>query len=191
LWLLARLRELLTLLALGSLSIWLIPQGVQSSSHSLRKRPLPSFGWGLLGLIIGYTAVFVTAILLFLLGILLAIVTLGGLAGAVFGIGFSGLIMVMGIFTLLVIYGSKIVCCYLMGGWVVSRFSSEDSNLRLVTLVVGIAIYMAFRLIPIVSIIVGIIATLFGLGAMVLAFKNRKKEKVIAPVLEQSEVASE
>lgn len=179
LWLLARLRELLTLLALGSLAIWLIPNVVKNSSQALRTKPLPSFGWGILGLIVGYTAIFVTAVLLIILGVLLAIVTLGGLAGAVFGIGFSGLIMVSGIFTLLVIYGSKIVFSYLIGSWIIARFSPEGSNPRFLALVIGITIYMLFRLIPILSMVVGIVATLFGLGAMVIAFKERKKEKLV------------
>jgi len=191
LWLMARLRELLTLLALGALAIWLVPNAVKSSSLILKTKPLLSLGWGILGLIIGYTAILVTAILLALLGVLLAIVTLGGLAGAVAGIGFSGLIMVAGIFTLLVIYGSKLVFAYLFGDWIVSRLSPEGTNLRFVAQVVGITLYMVLRLIPIVSVIVGIIATLFGLGAMVLAFKNCKKEKVVATVLEQSEAISE
>ena len=185
-WLLTRLRELLTLLALGALAMWLIPNAVRTSSQYVRSKPLPSFGWGTLGLIIGYTAILVTAVLIALLGILLAIVTLGGLAGAVFGVGFSGLIMVAATFTLLVIYGSKIVFAYLFGDWIVSRFSSERTGLRFVALVVGIAFYMVFRLIPIVSAIVGIIATLFGLGGIVITFKNRKKDKVVAAVQAQA-----
>jgi hypothetical protein len=184
-WLLARLRELLSLLALGSLATWLIPDALRNSGHALHTKPLPSFGWGFLVLILGYTAIFATAFLLILLGILLAIVTLGGLAGAVFGIGFSGLFMIAGIFTLLAIYGSKIVCSFMIGEWIISRFSPENSGLRFLALVVGIAIYMIFRVIPIISVLVGMIATLFGLGAMLISFKKQNKEGLTAVVEEQ------
>jgi len=188
-WLLARLRDLLTLSALGSLAIWLIPNAVINSSQALRTKPLPSFGWGILGLILSTMAIFGLALLILLVGILMAIVTLGGLAGAVFGIGFAGLIMVAGILTLLIIYGSKIVFAYLVGTWIISRFSPENIDLRWVALFVGIAIYMIFRFIPFISFIVGIIAMLFGFGAMVIAFKERKKS--LTAVSNQEPVISE
>lgn len=190
-WFLARLRELLTLLAVGALAFWLIPKAVIDSSSQFRAKPIHSLGWGIIGLIIGYIAILVTAFLLLLLGILLAIVTLGGLAGAVFGIGFSGLVMITGIFTLLVIYGSKIVFAYSIGNLLVSRFSPEGSNLRFLAFVLGIAIYMVFRLIPIVNSIVGIITTLFGLGAMVLAIKNRRQEKMLDAISEEAALKDE
>lgn len=180
LWLIGRLRELLTLLALGGLAIWLLPKPLCKSNAQLRARPGRSLGWGILGLIGGYAVILVALMLVVILGILLAIVTLGGLANAVFGIGLSGVVMIFSIFTLLVIYGSKVVVAYYLGDLILSRVRGESDHLRVMALAMGLAIYIILRFIPIVSTIVGILATLLGLGGMARAVKIRKKEKLLA-----------
>ena len=144
----------------------------------MRTKPGGSLGWGIISLIVGYTAILVTLLLIIILGILLAIVTLGGLANAVFGIGLSGLGMIFSAFTLLVIYGSKVVVAYLCGDLILTRIRTADDNLRILALLIGIGIYMLLRFIPIVSQIIGILATLLGLGGMALAWKARKKENL-------------
>jgi len=176
LWVVARLREVLTLLALGGLAIWLLPTTINRSGTQLHTKPLKAFGWGLVSLVTGYAGLLFALFLLIVLGVLLAIVTLGGLANAVFWIGTSGLVMVASIFTLVVVYGSKIVVAYLLGEMVVSRSHLNRSHLNVLALLFGIAIYMLLRLIPVVNVIVGILATLLGMGALVMAIKHRPKK---------------
>ena len=178
LWVVARLREVLTLLALGGLAIWLLPNTIKRSGTQLRTKPLNAFGWGLASLVTGYAGILFALFLLIVLGVLLAIVTLGGLANAVFWIGTSGLVMIASTFTLLVIYGSKIVVAYLLGEMAVTRSHPNHSHLSVLALLFGIAIYMLLRSIPIVSVIVGILATLFGMGALAMAIKSRPTEKL-------------
>ena len=178
LWLFAHVRELLTLLAFGALAIWLTPSAVHESGIQLRHQPLKAFGWGILSLILGYVAIVVILGLVIVLGVLLAIITLGGLASAILGVGISGWLTIAGVFTLLVVYGSKVIVASWLGDVTLARLRPEGTTHRnLFVMMVGIGIYMVLRLIPVVSPIVGVISTLLGLGALAMAFISRRHSK--------------
>jgi hypothetical protein len=174
-WVLTRLRELLTLLALGGLILWLAPQPFQKASTKLQEKPLPAAGWGFIALVGGYALGFVIFLTVIFLGVLLAIATLGGLAGVVFGLGFSGLSLTMIIFTLIVTYISKLVAAWAGTKWLLNRFFPGKINNNLVILLLGVTIYILLRAIPVVSILVGILATLMGLGAIWILIWEKKK----------------
>lgn len=176
-WFIARLRELLTLLALGALALWRFPQLFQKTSQIMRQRFLPATGWGLVVLIGGYLLAGIAVMLVILLGILIAAVTLGGLAQAVFGVGLSGLGLVTTVFTLLVVYGSKLVLAYLAGELVLKPGQVEQNGRRALVLLVGILIYVLLRSIPVVSFLVSLLATLAGLGAIWLAFRQWQQDQ--------------
>jgi hypothetical protein len=98
----------------------------RASAHAA----LPAAGWGLVTLLLGYAGAAAIALLILAVGIFLGVVTLGGLARAIFGVGFSGLGLVFAIFTLLVSYGSKLIVAYLGGRLIVGQFSPQGWNTR-------------------------------------------------------------
>lgn len=169
-WFLGRLRELVTLLMLGGLAVWRIPALLDELAERARTRPLPSIGWGFLTLIAGYAGILAIALFLFIVWVLLAVITLGGLARVVLGVGLSGLGLVVALFTLLVLFGSKVVVAYLAGASIVRAVAPQHSDRRGWALVVGVVLYVALRGIPLFGVFLGALVVLLGLGAMWSAF---------------------
>lgn len=175
-WILARLRELITLLLLGVLVIWLLPDLLRQAVDQGREKPLPAAGWGLLAWVAGYVVLSIAAVAVLIVGILLGIVTLGALAGVVFGLGFSSLALVGTAFVLLVKYGSKIVVAVLVGRAILEAAEPEPPAKDFWPLVLGVVLYVLLRAIPIVGWFVGLAATLVGLGAIALHLRERRGE---------------
>jgi cytoskeletal protein CcmA (bactofilin family) len=169
------LRNLITLLLLGGLALWLIPNPFQRMVDEANRQPLASTGVGLLSLLGGYAGAVLAGAVIFGVGILLSLVTLGGLSTAIFGIGFSGLAVFMAGFSLLVVYGSKLVASFWIGQLLVRQIAPQAQNPRLWALLSGILIYVILRAIPVFGWIIGLLATLIGLGAIWFAFQSSRK----------------
>lgn len=171
-WIFGRFRELATLLALGGLAIWLLPALLNRWAERARVQFGPSAGHGLLVVILGYAGALVAGIMILALGIFFGVITLGGLAQTTFGVGFSSLSLVFTVFTLLVSYGSKLVVSYLAGKLVLARLAPQVAENRVWVMVVGVVIYVILHSIPILGWLVSLGATLVGLGAMWLVFRE-------------------
>ncbi|MBN2550081.1 MAG: polymer-forming cytoskeletal protein [Anaerolineales bacterium] len=176
LWFLARVRELITLLILGSLVVLFAPGALRQASKQLGERPLHSFGWGFVCLIGGLAIALVSVFIILIVGILLTVVSLGALSQAVFGMGFSGLGFAFAAFMLLVNQGSKLVVAYMVGKWLLARFSPAYAEHRWWPLIVGVVIYVMLAGIPIAGWLVSLVAILSGLGAIWLLYYHRGKQ---------------
>ncbi len=203
-WIIARLRDLVTLLFLGALLLWLWPRWLYRAADALRLQPLLSLGWGLVVWLLGYIGAGIVAFLIVLLAILLGIITLGGLAFAVLGIGFSLLGLAFTIFWLAVAYLSKVVVAYMVGRWIVQGLSRREEPRTEVAmppeepgaepaprrverlrspaqdgwaLVVGVVIYVLLRAIPFVGWLIGLVVTLFGPGAIFMALRDGWRDR--------------
>ncbi len=178
------LRNWITLILLGGLVLWLLPNFFQRTVDEANRQPLASTGVGLLSLLGGYAGALLAAAVILGVGILLSLVTLGGLSNAIFGIGFSGLAALLASFTLLVVYGSKLVASFWIGQILVRQIAPQAKNPRLWALLSGVFIYAILRAIPIFGWIIGLLATLIGLGAIWFALQAYRKPA--APTAEQS-----
>jgi cytoskeletal protein CcmA (bactofilin family) len=210
-WIIARLRDLVTLLLLGALILWLWPRWLYRAADVVASQPLLSLGWGVIVWLLGYIGAAILAFLIVLAAILLGIVTLGGLAFAVLGIGFSALGLAFTIFWLSVAYISKLVVAFMVGRWIVRGLSRrEEPRTEVATppgeepgpeaaprrverprsvaedgwsLVVGVLIYVLLRAIPILGWLIGLVVTLFGLGALFMALRDGWREhRAVEPV---------
>jgi cytoskeletal protein CcmA (bactofilin family) len=168
-WFLDRGRDFITLLLLGALMLWAWPNVLTATAEATRTHPLAATGWGLLIVIAGYVAAFVTGVFIVALGITFMIATLGGLSGAIFGVGFSSLGLAVSLFTLLVSYGSKLIVSYLVGWLIVRAFSSTSQWLALL---VGVTLYVLASGLPLVGWLVSLVVTLIGVGAAWLVFRQ-------------------
>lgn len=173
------LRNLITLLLLGGLTLWLIPNPFQRTVDEANRQPLAATGVGLLSLLGGYAGAVLAGAVIFGVGILLSLVTLGGLSNAIFGIGFSGLAMFLAVFILLVVYGSKLVASFWVGQLLVRQIAPQAQNPRLWALLSGVLIYVILRAIPVLGWIIGLLATLIGLGAIWFAFQSARKPALL------------
>lgn len=184
------LQNMATLLILGVLALWLIPSLVNRTTEQARNRPAPAAGYGFLSVVIGYGGAALAAILIVLVGVLFSIISLGGLSRTIFGVGFSGLALVVTVFSLLVGYGSKLVVAYLVGDWIVKKLMPQAGGQRYWAMVIGVVLYALLSAIPILGWLIALAVTLIGVGAMWLAYRQWRQPPA-APVVAPAEVVAE
>lgn len=186
-WLWSRLRELITLLVIGGLALWLLPKLFQHVTEQVQTAPLPATAWGFAVLILGYLAAALAMGLLVVLIFGLGRLTLAGLAWGTFWVGTAGLSALFTFFTLLVVYGSKVVVAYPVGRWILQRFQGDAAVAptgwqRSWPLLVGVLLYVLAVGIPYLGILVSVVVTLLGLGAMWLSMRAQSPQ-IVAPTL--------
>lgn len=175
-WLLGRLRDFITLLVLGALALWLIPKLLRRTMDKAISEPLPAAGWGFVVTILGYVAAALAAAVLLALVIFLSILTLGGLADAVAGIGFSSFGLALAVFVLLVHFGSKLVVAFVGGEWILQKIWPKQADSKLWPLVLGAFLYVLLRGIPVLGWFLGVAVTITGMGAMWLLLREKPKK---------------
>jgi cytoskeletal protein CcmA (bactofilin family) len=173
--LLARFKDLVTLLILGSLLIWWIPDLFRRTSQQARAAFWPALGWGVFVCVGGFLGALVLALLILLVGILTAVVSLGGLSRAVFSLGLSGLGLAFSIFLISISFGSKLVVAQLGGRMILERLAPASAENRFWPLALGVFIYVLLRGIPLLGWLVGVFTTLLGLGAIWLILRQYRK----------------
>lgn len=172
-WAWARGREVITFLIFGLLAIWLFPKQLNRTVERLRTSPGKSTGVGLLVLIVGYIAAFLLALVVVGLFIFFLFINFTGLGWALFGIGLSAWGLSLAAFSLIVSYISKLVVAFFIGKWLLERlFPKAKRNIW--PLLVGVLLYVLICSIPWLGWVIGVIATLMGLGAIWLAFRDRR-----------------
>ncbi len=170
-----RVRELLTLVILGALALWKLPGTLKAVAKSVRARPLPALGWGLVVILVASVGAIVVGLAILALALLLALLTLGGLAGPVLGIGMSALGLGFSLCSLLVTYGSKLAVAYCIGMLLVRQLLPANADDKRLILVLGLLIYLLIRAVPVVGGLFGAIVTLIGVGAMWLAYQQQRQ----------------
>lgn len=180
-WIFDRIRDFATLMLLGALVVWKLPSPLASATEQARAKLLPSAGWGLVVVIMGYVGALIVGVIILVVGILFGIITLGGLSQTIFGVGFSTLSLAFTVFTLLVSYGSKLVVAYLAGKLIVKALAPQAADNKWWPLVVGVSLYVLFRSIPLLGWLIGVVVTLVGLGAMWLFFRQWQAARATPP----------
>jgi hypothetical protein len=173
-------RDFLTLMTLGCLALYFLPALAAGVVQQARQKTLSAAGWGFVVFLVAYVGLGVVALVLLIAGILLGVVTFGGLASVVFGVGFSSLGLALASLSLLVTYGSKLVVAVLVGQLVLPGVLPRIAENRYWALAVGVTIYVILRDLPLMVPVAGPLfgwllgagVTLVGLGAMWLAFRN-------------------
>ena len=166
------IREFLTLVLLGALAVWLIPSVLTRAAGTLRAKPLPSLGWGFLVLVMGMIGLAAAFFLVIMLGLAIGVVTLFGLMGVIFSIGFSATGLATAVFLALAQYGSKLVVALLIGDWFLRLFRKDYSASAFWPLLLGIVMMVLVDAVPVLGTMVGLFVALFGLGAIWLIFRD-------------------
>lgn len=163
-----------------------LPSLFKRTIEQLRSRPWPSAGYGILAVLGGYISVFLAGIVILSVSILLTALSVGGLRTATFGFSFTALSLTTTVFTMLIIYGSKLVVSYLVGEWIVNKIApqSKAAQSTFWPLAVGIFLYSIPRTLPFVGWIFALLAIIFSIGAMWLLFQNRRNAKENVEVVE-------
>jgi hypothetical protein len=171
-WMADFIREIVTLLAFGALALWLLPKVFNRITSQARTQPARSAGYGLLTIFSGYFSALVAMVLILIAGVLLGLLSLGGLSSPIFGIGLSGLGLFLAVFSFLISIGGKVIVSYLVGLMLIERAAPQAKNREIWALIAGATIYSLVVSIPILGFVIGIIAALVGVGAMWLAYQQ-------------------
>ena len=179
-WLLSRLREIITLLVIAGLAVWLIPDLMVPAIEAIRRKPFASAGWGLMVILSGYVLIALISIAIFFVSAFFYALTLSSLGTIIFSIGMAGIILLLALFSLLIAYGSKAVVAFLIGRLIFQRFAPQMGAQRLWPVVLGVIVYVLLRAIPLLGWVIGVIATLVGMGAMWLVYQSRRQSDELA-----------
>jgi cytoskeletal protein CcmA (bactofilin family) len=172
-----RLGDLAALLLVGGLALWLRPSLIQRPAERLLRQPLPAGGYGLLALVLAFSALVIAillAVLLFFIGMWLGGVALWELAFLLWGIGYPTLILALSLFALAVLYGTKVIAADLVGTLILKRLAPQslDTARGILPLLLGLVLYVLVRSIPFLGLAVEVVITVFGLGALWLTLRH-------------------
>jgi cytoskeletal protein CcmA (bactofilin family) len=176
-WFSGRLAQLIVLFIVGGLALWLIPSQFDGWAQSVRHKPLPSAGLGLLTYILGYAGAIMTAVLLFFGGLAMGIAVAWELALSLWALGFSSLILAFVVFVIFVSYVSKAIVAYLGGLLILDRVAPGIRGRKVLALLLGLLLYVIIVTIPTLGPIIGFLVTILGLGAVWVAWLDGRRRK--------------
>ncbi|WP_372730035.1 hypothetical protein [Nocardioides sp.] len=165
------LQRWIGLLAVAALALWLLPRLLRGAADNVRRRPLPSLGLGALGVLALVVLVVGVVIAAALLGVILGLLGLGDVVGLV----------VFGALTLLVVAGFAFfaVATFLAPAAVGLALAAlvlgdEPRSRRWWGLVLGLLAVVALTALPVVGGWLGFVVLLLGLGAVMRHVWSRR-----------------
>lgn len=167
-WFWRQTRRFLALVIVALLLAWLAPKWITIPAGKLKVEPGPSLGWGALIWFCFPIALLIVIILIGLVAALLGVVTLGELSG------WFVLLSAAALLALIAVYGSvsallaKILVAYWIGTAILSSTKLADMPKRIWSILLGLAILSVVMAIPCLGTLVGIVVSMFGLGALLL-----------------------
>ena len=167
-------RNFLKLFALGALALWLLTKPFKKLADAAYADPLKAIGRGFVLVAVGFLAVFIVPLVFVLVGILLGLLSLGSLLYIWFGIAGTALLLAFMMFFFAVFTLSKILAAYLFGKWLMKGLFKQETEKPWLSLLLGVFLYVLIRAIPIVGWLAALTATLFGMGAIWLAYLQKK-----------------
>jgi hypothetical protein len=173
-WFVGRLQTFLTLFVLGALVAWRAPVLLGRTADQARAKPLPSILWGLLALCVVFFGLIALVIAACILGVLLAVVTLGELLTPILLGGTSALVLLVTLLGLLISYGTKLIVSYLVGKLILGRIAPQAAERAIWPLMLGIMLYAIATSVPCLGDVIGFIVVLIGLGAIWLLIRQSR-----------------
>jgi hypothetical protein len=172
-------RNFISIYLLGALAFWLIPNVVKKITETIRNRPLPSAGYGLLTYILGWVGVGIAAMVIIAVTIILAVVSLGGLSGFVFWSGASAVVVFLTFFGMMIALGSKVLVSYLIGDWILKQLTKNTEINPFLSLLLGVIIYTILRAVPVLGWLVAAVVIVLGLGATWLYILHLRDKQAV------------
>lgn len=180
-WLVARVGEFLSLFLVGILLIAVWPKQVAAVQTQITKRTGRSLVIGFLAAILFPFAFLLAIAVIILAGLAVGLLSLGQLAPIVFIGGF----LLLGLATLVFFFAGLLAAKSIFGHLIGERlFQSTSYDTRdsfwggVLALLVGLLLYEAVMLIPILGWLLGVLIVMLGLGAIAGAFWLKEKAPV-------------
>lgn len=168
---LAFARDFITLFVFGLLAVAFRPTLLYVMADRVRASPWSSLGYGIFALVVGYIGSALAAVALGFVGFWLFTFGLDGLAVALLGVGGGLLALGLILLTLFAAYGTKLVLAAWLGRLLLRRSTRVADN-RFWPLVLGGVLYLLVVQIPYLGFLVSFVATLMGLGAAWMVWRD-------------------
>jgi hypothetical protein len=173
------LRQFVAVVGFGLLGLLFLPRGTRAASAVLRSRPLPALGVGVLALIGYVIAIVLLFVAVFLGAFVFGIFGFEGLAGINL---FGGVVAALGLIVAFIVFvafvGDAIV------GLALGRLIAAPETSRwadVLRLIVGSAIVVLVTSFPGIGDGAKLLVVLAALGAVSLAFMERRQRPLAAP----------
>lgn len=160
------LGSLIALILVGLLLMWIAPAWIRRLADTVRDRPLPSLGWGVLGFVIFIALTIAILLATILLAVILGILTLGDLVLLIIGLGVFAEVALVLAFSFSTGYLAQIVVSFLVGRLLLGRVQPNRAAGQVLPLVIGLILYVILRAIPVLGLLVGLVVVLLGFGAI-------------------------
>lgn len=169
-WFLTQFRWFLSLLLVGLLLAWVVPELTRKSSEHLQGKPLHSLGWGFISIFALIFGILSLIVIIITLSVLLGILKLTGLLAFIIIIGFIALFVLLLIYVAAAVLVSKVVVSYLGGKLLLGRIKADWAKSRIWPLVLGLVVFVLLTAIPFyIGQFINIVLILLGLGALWMA----------------------
>jgi cytoskeletal protein CcmA (bactofilin family) len=165
-WFLRQFRRLFTLLLIGALMMWVVPDWTRKVANNVETQPLPSLGWGIVAVAAFGVLMFLLLTATILLAIVFGVVTLGGLAGRIAVLGAIVTSATGFSFNLLWRYVTSIVIALLLGQLIFRALNSSAEQNRWWPMVLGVVILVVVTAVPVLGWLAKLGVVLLGLGAI-------------------------
>jgi uncharacterized membrane protein len=125
--------------------------------------------------VIAFNLMLVVLLLFFIIltvGLFLGFATMWELAWAFMAFGFFSLGLAATIFVLFVLYISKVIVAYLVGYAILNRFAPNVLRYKVLSLLLGLLIYVLLVGIPYLGWVIALLVTAVGLGAAWIYYRE-------------------
>lgn len=169
-----RLQDLITLLVIGVLAVWLIPLPLQHAAEQA-CRPLPALGKGILITFGGFFLSGGILLAMIIVSILLGIVHLEQMARLVTWAGIPAAVLLLALFLIVVLHGSKLVVAVALGQWIIGRFRPGYADHPFWPLLTGVLSYIGMSAIPLPALhwLIVWLVTFIGMGSIWRAYRRK------------------
>lgn len=172
-WTSNRAREFVVLALIGLVLVLAFPRLLTEWSLSIPARPWLTALVGLLVAVNGFILAFLLFLLLIALGILFLQLTLGALTFLTWTLGMTVTAAAFWLFILFLFYISQVVFATWAAHWAFKRFAPQTKLHRVIPMLVGVFVFVILAALPVVGAIVSLLASLLGMGGVVLALTDR------------------
>jgi cell division protein FtsX len=124
------------LLRAGSTAFWLFKKQSTAIRDTGYAYPLKAFGWGFLTILIGFMGILLVPITFIMLGILVGVVSLGGLLFTWYGVLGTIIVLAFVLFLFVVFTLSKVIAAYELGYWLMKDVFKSKTQSRWLDLLV-------------------------------------------------------
>jgi cytoskeletal protein CcmA (bactofilin family) len=165
------IQRFLALLLIGWLLLRFTPNWMQGLVNTIQAQPLASLAWGSLGLIAIVPVAFLLFISLFLVCGVLAF-TLPILIPPILGAGILAYIALALVVVVIIGYFTPTIAGLGAGEWLTQKFRPQKSIQKFGQLVIGLLLFTALSIIPVLGWLVNLGVAILGMGGLWLSMTH-------------------